>query len=226
MKLFKYVFWSIPALLLSGVNAFASEADLAIPDLHEGKFDMLGGISAWNLLFYGSFVIVGTLGISLYQLFQIHKQPAHRSMLAVSAIIFQTCKTYLIQQGKFLLMLFAIIAMAMCYYFLALKHETVQTLIYVLAFSVVGMAGSYAVAWYGIRVNTWANSRTAFASLKGEPWDVVNIPLRAGMSVGLFLISLELVMMVIILLYVPRTIVGYCFLGFAIGESLGTYSKM
>ena len=221
MNLLRQLAWSIPLLLIASTKSFAGEADLAIPDLHEGKFDKLGGISAWNLLFYGAFVIVGTLGISLYQLFQIHKQPAHRSMLAVSEIIFQTCKTYLIQQGKFLLMLFAIIGVAMAYYFLALKGEKIDTLIYVLGFSVVGMGGSYAVAWYGIRVNTWANSRTAFASLKGKPWDVVNIPLRAGMSVGLFLISLELVMMVIILLFVDRHIVGYCFLGFAIGESLG-----
>src|ERR1700677_1264857 len=213
--------FSLLIVLLSGSAACASEADLAIPDLHEGKFDLLGGISAFNLLFFGSFVIVGTLGISLYQLMQIHKQPAHKSMLGVSEIIFQTCKTYLIQQGKFLLMLFAIIAVAMSYYFLGLKGEHLDTLLYVLGFSVVGIGGSYAVAWYGIRVNTWANSRTAFASLKASPWDVVNIPLRAGMSVGLFLISLELVMMVIILLFVPRNIVGYCFLGFAIGESLG-----
>ena len=142
-------------------------------------------------------------------------------MLDVAEIIFQTCKTYLIQQGKFLLMLFVIIAALMTYYFLALRGETPQTLVTVLLFSIVGMGGSYAVAWYGIRVNTYANARTAFASLRGKPWDVVNIPLRAGMSVGLFLISLELVMMVIILLFVPRNIVGYCFLGFAIGESLG-----
>lgn len=221
MKMLKPIALSLLGLLLAGTKAFASEADLAIPDLHQGTFDKLGGITAWNLLFYGSFVILGTLGISLYQLVQIHKQPAHKSMLAVAAIIFETCKTYLIQQGKFLLMLFAIIAIAMTYYFLGLKGEKVSTLIYVLAFSVVGMGGSYAVAWYGIRVNTFANARTAFASLKGEPWDVVNIPLRAGMSVGLFLISLELVMMVIILLFVDRQIVGYCFLGFAIGESLG-----
>src|SRR6516165_1609988 len=183
MNLLRLLAWSIPVLLIAGAKASAGEADLAIPDLHEGKFDKLGGISAWNLLFYGAFVIVGTLGISLYQLFQIHKQPAHRSMLAVSEIIFQTCKTYLIQQGKFLLMLFAIIGVAMAYYFLALKGEKIDTLIFVLGFSVVGMGGSYAVAWYGIRVNTWANSRTAFASLKGKPWDVINIPLRAGMSV-------------------------------------------
>src|SRR4051812_26608128 len=148
-------------------------------------------------------------------------------MLDVAEVIFQTCKTYLIQQGKFLLMLFALIACALAYYLLGFPQESSSglspeaTLVFVLFFAIVGMAGSYAVAWYGIRVNTYANCRTAFASLRGEPWDVVNIPLRAGMSVGLFLISLELVMMVIILLFVPRQIVGVCFLGFAIGESLG-----
>src|SRR5262245_8924746 len=222
MKILTLLVLSTGMLLLAGTTVHASEADLAIPDLREGKFDIFGHtISAWDLLFYGAWVIVGTLGISLYQLAQIHKQQAHKSMLGVAEIIFQTCKTYLIQQGKFLLMLFAIIAIAMAYYFIGLKGESPNTLIYVLLFSVVGMGGSYAVAWYGIRVNTFANARTAFSSLKGEPWNVVNIPLRAGMSVGLFLISLELVMMVIILLFVDRQIVGYCFLGFAIGESLG-----
>ena len=222
-SLLKQFAWSFGILLLVAATGHAGEADLAIPDLDiHGSFKIFGQrITAGQLLFYGSFVILGTLGISLYQLAQIHKQPAHQSMLNVANIIFQTCKTYLIQQGKFLLMLFAIIAIAMGYYFLGLKGENIDTLVYVLLFSVVGMGGSYAVAWYGIRVNTFANARTAFASLKGEPWNVVNIPLRAGMSVGLFLISLELVMMVIILLYVPRQIVGYCFLGFAIGESLG-----
>src|SRR5262245_21648755 len=221
-RLFLYFALSVGMWLLGGATACASEADLAIPDLKKGSFDIFGQrIPAWDLLFYGSFVILGTLGISLFQLTQIHKQQAHKSMLGVAEIIFQTCKTYLIQQGKFLLMLFAIIAIAMAYYFIGLKGESPNTLIYVLLFSVVGMGGSYAVAWYGIRVNTFANARTAFSSLKGEPWNVVNIPLRAGMSVGLFLISLELVMMVIILLFVDRQIVGYCFLGFAIGESLG-----
>src|SRR3970282_353402 len=138
----------------------------------------------------------------------------------VAEVIFQTCKTYLIQQGKFLVILWIIIAAAMTYYFMGLQGESMKTAMLVLFFSVVGMGGSYAVAWYGIRVNTFANARTAFASLRGEPWDVVKIPLRAGMSVGLFLISLELVMMVVILLFVPREIVGYCFLGFAIRESL------
>jgi K(+)-stimulated pyrophosphate-energized sodium pump len=211
-------------VLLSGASvAQASEADLAIPNLDEhGTFTIFGNkIKAGDLLLYGSLVICGTLGISLYQFYQIKKQPAHQSMLNVAEIIFQTCKTYLIQQGKFLLMLFVLIAAAMSYYFIGLQHKTPAVAMQVLLFSIVGMGGSYLVAWYGIRVNTYANARTAFAALKGEPWSVVNIPLRAGMSIGLFLISLELVMMVIILLFVPREIVGICFLGFAIGESLG-----
>jgi K(+)-stimulated pyrophosphate-energized sodium pump len=219
--------WKILAclavVLAVGGHARASEADLAIPDLHEhGSFTILGQtISAANLLFYGSFVIAGTLGISLYLAAEIRKLPAHKSQLAVAEIIFQTCKTYLIQQGKFLLYLFLLIGSAMAYYFISLKGQPVNTAVIVLIYSIIGMAGSYAVAWYGIRINTYANARTAFASLRGEPWDVVNIPLRSGMSIGLFLISLELIMMVVILLAVPRDIVGYCFLGFAIGESLG-----
>ncbi len=220
MKRLTLFLGSIVLLLLVGASAHAGEADLAIPDLDKKVF-FGNSVSAWNLLFYGALVITGTLGISIYQLVQIKKQPAHKSMLNVSEIIFQTCKTYLIQQGKFLLMLFLIIAAAMIFYFMALKGESVSTVVLILFFSIIGMGGSYAVAWYGIRVNTYANSRTAFAALRGQPWDVVNIPLRAGMSIGLFLISLELVMMVIILLFLPREIVGYCFLGFAIGESLG-----
>jgi K(+)-stimulated pyrophosphate-energized sodium pump len=225
---------AVVVLLLTGTAVHASEADLAIPDLRNGSFQHLGGISPFTLLLCGSVVILGTLGISLYQLYQIHKQPAHKSMLDVANIIFQTCKTYLIQQGKFLLLLFAFIAVAMAVYLLGSgvqeagdkpwfekMFEKVPTLFMVLFFAVVGMAGSYAVAWYGIRVNTYANARTAFTALRGEPWNVVSIPLRSGMSIGLFLISLELVMMVIILLFVPRGIVGVCFLGFAIGESLG-----
>jgi Na+/H+-translocating membrane pyrophosphatase len=232
MNLLKTSLGSLALLLLVATVGVASEADLQIPDLHKGSFDRLGGISAWNLLFYGAFVICGTLGISLYLRMQIHALPAHKSMLDIAEIIFQTCKTYLIQQGKFLAMLFLLIAAAMTYYYLGLEHKSadgvvhdmnhkIVTLLKVLAFAIVGMGGSYWVAWYGIRVNTYANCRTAFASLKGEPWDVVNIPLRAGMSIGLFLISLELVMMVIILLFVDRESVGVCFLGFAIGESLG-----
>jgi K(+)-stimulated pyrophosphate-energized sodium pump len=234
MKTLKLIICSFIILLLSATTAHASEADLAIPDLYQDGHQhfQLPGIlgNAWWLLFCGACVIGGTLSISLYLRAQIHKLPAHRSMLNVAETIYQTCKTYLIQQGKFLLMLFALIALAISYYLLGFseggeaKAEAIPPalkLIYVLLFSVVGMGGSYAVAWYGIRVNTFANCRTAFASLRGKPWDVVNIPLRAGMSVGLFLISLELIMMVVILLWVPRQIVGVCFLGFAIGESLG-----
>jgi K(+)-stimulated pyrophosphate-energized sodium pump len=223
--------------VLSGSAAFAGEADLAIPDLwsKEAFFTIAGQpVNAGLLLLVGSFVICGTLGISLWLRAQIHKLPCHKSMLDVAEIIFQTCKEYLIQQGKFLLMLFLFIAVAIGYYLVGFDHGSGEhaegaaepmnkyvTLALVLLFAVVGMIGSYWVAWYGIRVNTYANCRTAFAALRGEPWDVVNIPLRAGMSIGLFLISLELVMMVIILLFVDRQIVGYCFLGFAIGESLG-----
>ncbi|MCC6738824.1 MAG: sodium/proton-translocating pyrophosphatase, partial [Planctomycetia bacterium] len=208
--------------LIAGGTAFAGEGDLAIPDLHKAFFTIFGKqISAWNLLLYGALVITGTLGISLLLRRQITVLPAHKSMLDIAEIIFQTCKTYLIQQGRFLVMLFILIGGAMAYYLVGLQHKGIGTALLVLLFSVVGMAGSYAVAWFGIRVNTYANARTAFAALKGQPWDVVSIPLRAGMSIGLYLISLELVMMVIILLFLPREIVGYCFLGFAIGESLG-----
>ena len=206
----------------SSLSTFASEANLAIPDLHRGVFHVFGvEMTSWDFLFYGALIITGTLFFSLFLFFQIKKLPAHNSMLKVAATIYQTCSTYLKQQGKFLLMLFGLIVVILCVYFFGLLGESVSVVLQVLLFSVIGMGGSYAVAWYGIRVNTYANARTAFASLKGRPLDVVNIPLRSGMSVGLFLISLELVMMVIILLFVPREIVGICFLGFAIGESLG-----
>lgn len=201
---------------------WASEADLAIPDFHPVNFTIAGSqISAFNLLLFGAGMICFTLGISLYLRHEVAKQPAHKSMLDVAEIIFTTCKTYLVQQGKFLLMLFGLIALAMTYYFMGLEHKSFATVLQVLFFSVVGMAGSYWVAYFGIRVNTLANARTAFASLKGEAWPVVNIPLMAGMSIGLFLISLELVMMVVILLFMPKEVAGICFLGFAIGESLG-----
>ncbi|HEX2936350.1 MAG TPA: sodium-translocating pyrophosphatase [Bacteroidales bacterium] len=212
--------FSLLGLLLVTASTFASEADLAIPDLHQGYFENFG-LDGWHLLLIGSIVIVFTLSVSLNLFSSIKKLPAHKSMLDVAAIIFETCRTYLIQQGKFLVYLFAVIGLAMAYYFYALAGAGISVVLLVLLFAIVGMVGSYAVAWYGIRVNTYANARTAFASLRTRPWDVVSIPLRAGMSIGLFLISLELIMMIIILLFVPREIVGYCFLGFAIGESLG-----
>ena len=229
MKCLKQVFLLLGFLFISG-SLWASEADLKIPDLHEGHFPYFFDLSAWQLLFYGSWVIVGTLAISLFLRNQIKKLPAHRSMLEVSETIYKTCRTYLLQQGKFLAILFGIISVAMTFYLIMANRNpegghnaipTVVTIVLVLLFSVIGIGGSYAVAWYGVRLNTYANSRTAFASLKKNPWDIVNIPLRSGISIGLFLISLELVMMVFILLFVPREIVGFCFLGFAIGESLG-----
>jgi K(+)-stimulated pyrophosphate-energized sodium pump len=220
MKSLKRLFTVLGLLMISVVPALASDADLAVPDLHQGFFARFG-LDAWHLLFYGSVVILFTLSVSITLFRSVKKLPAHKSMLNVAATIYETCKTYLIQQGKFLLILFAIIGSAMAYYYFALVGSSVSVVFLVLMFSVIGMAGSYSVAWYGIRVNTYANARTAFASLRGKPWDVVSIPLRAGMSIGLFLISLELVMMVTILLFVPREIVGYCFMGFAIGESLG-----
>lgn len=216
--------FSILTGLILGVNfsAFASEADLAIPDLHEGTFHLFGSaVSSWNFLFYGALIIAGTLAFSLLLFNQVKKLPVHESMEKVASTIYTTCRTYLAQQGKFLLMLFGLIAAVLCIYFFGLTGQSFGTVLLVLLFSVVGMAGSYTVAWYGIRVNTFANARTAFSALRSRPLDVVNIPLKAGMSVGLFLISLELVMMIIILLFVPRDIVGICFLGFAIGESLG-----
>lgn len=204
------------------VTTQASEADLAIPDLHEGTFHIFGtAVTSWDFLFYGALIIAGTIGFSLLLFNQVKKLPAHESMTKVASTIYATCRTYLIQQGKFLLMLFALVAIVLCIYFFGLVGQSVGVVLQVLTFSIIGMAGSYIVAWYGIRVNTYANARTAFASLKGRPLDVVNIPMKAGMSVGLFLISLELVLMVVILLFVPRDIVGICFLGFAIGESLG-----
>ncbi len=220
-KLIKFIFLTSAFAGLC-INVQASEADLAIPDLHEGTYHMFGGtVTSWDFLFYGALIIAGTLFFSLYLFHQVKKLKAHDSMLKVAATIYATCRTYLIQQGKFLLMLFAIIAAILSVYFFGLLGKPFFVVAQVLLFSIVGMLGSYSVAWYGIRVNTYANARTAFASLRGKPLDVVNIPLKAGMSVGLFLISLELVMMVFILLFVPREIVGICFLGFAIGESLG-----
>jgi len=222
IKYVKHIFLLLAALVVSSLSASASETSLAIPDLREGTFHLFGAnITSWNFLFWGAMIIAGTLAFSLLLFRQVKKLPSHHSMLTVSTTIYTTCRTYLVQQGKFLLMLFALVAVVLCVYFFGLVGETLGNVLMVLAFSIIGMAGSYTVAWYGIRVNTFANARTAFASLRGRSLDVVNIPLKAGMSVGLFLISLELVMMVIILLFVPRNIVGICFLGFAIGESLG-----
>ena len=157
----------------------------------------------------------------IIQYVQTKNLPAHKAMLDVSQTIWETCKTYLFQQGKFLIALWILIAVCIVYYFGALQGKVVSDIIIILACSIVGILGSYTVAWFGIRINTVANSRAAFASLSGEPLNIVNICLRSGMSVGLLLVSIELFFMIIILAYIPKELAGPCFIGFAIGESLG-----
>jgi K(+)-stimulated pyrophosphate-energized sodium pump len=199
-------------------EATAGEANLKLPDLHQVQFL---GVSGHNLLTVGIlFCIFGLLfGLVIYS--RLKNLPVHRAMAEVSQLIWETCKTYIIQQGKFLLLLWSFIAVIILLYFgVLLKYEALRVVI-ILAFSVVGICGSYGVAWFGMRVNTLANSRTAFASLRGKAFPVYRIPIQSGMSVGMMLISVELLMMLIILLYIPGDYAGPCFIGFAIGESLG-----
>jgi len=195
------------------------EANLVLPDMTSVTF--LGGISGYTLLAVGLvFCALGLLfGLMIYM--QLKNLPVHRAMKEISELIYETCKTYLVTQGKFILILEAFIAVVIVLYFgMLLKMEAFRVAI-ILAFSLVGIAGSYGVAWFGIRVNTFANSRTAFAALKGKPFPLYSIPLRAGMSIGMLLISVELLIMLCILLFIPREYSGPCFIGFAIGESLG-----
>ncbi len=199
-------------------EATAGEANLKLPDLHQVQFL---GVSGHSLLTVGIlFCIFGLLfGLVIYG--RLKNLPVHRAMGEMSQLIWETCKTYIIQQGKFLLLLWSFIAVIILLYFgVLLKYEALRVVI-ILAFSVVGICGSYGVAWFGMRVNTLANSRTAFASLRGKPFPVYQIPTESGMSVGMMLISVELLMMLIILLYIPGDYAGPCFIGFAIGESLG-----
>jgi K(+)-stimulated pyrophosphate-energized sodium pump len=198
----------------------ASEADLPIPDLRNSYFNNIG-MNGHTLLSWGIFIIVLGMLFGLWQFMRIKKLPAHSSMLSVSHTIYETCKTYLFQQGKFLIILFLIIGTSIFYYFYGLNHMEFGRVMLVLSWSVLGILGSYGVAWFGIRINTLANSRTSFASLSNKPWSVVSIPLQAGMSVGVLLITVELIMMIFILLFVPGESAGACFVGFAIGESLG-----
>ena len=204
--------------LIMPVYTFASEADLLIPDLT--KFEVYG-MDGWNILFYGIGIILLGMFFGLWQFMNVKKLAAHKSMLDVSNTIYETCKTYLFEQGKFLIILFLIIGSAITYYYIGLTGLELPKVLLILFWSVIGMAGSYSVAWFGIRINTLANSRTAFASLKGRPLDVVHLPLQSGMSIGLLLVCVELIMMLIILLFVPGDSAGACFVGFAIGESLG-----
>ncbi len=206
------------AVLALPLAARADEAKLILPDL--GSVSFLG-TSGRTLLEIG--LIICALGLIFggVSFMQLKKLPVHRSMLEVSELIYETCKTYLITQGKFILILEGFIGAIMVIYFGWLRHFEAAKVITILVFSLLGIGGSYGVAWFGIRVNTFANSRTAFASLKGKPFPTYAIPLKAGMSIGTMLISIELLMMLCILLFVPVDYAGPCFIGFAIGESLG-----
>ena len=193
------------------------EVNIQLPDLNQGDFL---GMTGHQILLSGLVVCVLGLLFGFWTYTAVKRLPVHRSMAEVSDLIYETCKAYLIQQGKFLLILEVFIGIVMVAYFLLTGLEPGRIAI-VIVFSLIGIGGSYGVAWYGIRINTLANSRTAFASLKGKGFAVCDIPLRAGMSVGMMLISVELLFMLAILLFIPGDYAGVCFLGFAIGESLG-----
>lgn len=202
-------------LLLAFYNSsyiFASEANLKIPTLNDNQQSIL------NL---GLIVCVLGLVFGVYQYLRVKKLKAHQSMLDIAQVIFETCKTYLIQQGKLLIVLFIFIAVCVSFYFGFLMETEFSGVLLILSWTIVGILGSYGVAWFGIRMNTLANSRMAFASLERKPIKLLNIPLDAGMSIGVMLICVELIMMLIILLFIPREYAGACFIGFAIGESLG-----
>ncbi len=207
-------------LLLAAGSAFAGEANIKLPDLHQVTF-MGGSLAGMTILNVGLIICLIGLGFGLLQYMQTKNLPAHKAMLDVSQTIWETCKTYLLQQGKFLLGLWILIAICIIYYFGFLEEMGGSAVVIILIASIVGILGSYAVAWFGIRINTVANSRAAFSSLSGEPLNIVNICLRSGMSVGLVLVSIELLVMLIILAYIPPSLAGPCFIGFAIGESLG-----
>ncbi|MGE5417531.1 MAG: sodium-translocating pyrophosphatase [Acidobacteriota bacterium] len=199
-------------LLLTPAMAVASEAELKLPVLNGDER---------TLLMYGIGVCVIGFLFGLYQFTAVKKLPAHQSMLDVAATIYETCKTYLLQQGKFLLILFVFIGLCVAFYFGYLEKMSMGNVLMILGFTILGILGSYGVAWYGIRMNTLANSRTAFSGLETKPLKTLNIALDAGMSIGVLLICTELIMMLAILLFVPAEMAGACFIGFAIGESLG-----
>ena len=201
-------------VFLTGCCAFAGEADLVVPDFSTHT-------QSFNLLLLGIGISFLGLIYGLVEFVRVKNIKAHPLMLNVGNLIFETCKTYLIQQGKFLFLLEFFIALCIAFYFGVLQGMGIAGVATILLWSVIGILGSYGVAWYGIRMNTLANARTAFASLKGKPLEVMNIPLNVGMSIGVLLVSVELILMLTILLFVPGNLAGACFIGFAIGESLG-----
>src|SRR4051812_23263872 len=209
----------LPASLFSQEQT-GGEANLRLPDLSQATF-FEGAVGGRSLLLWGLLVVaLGLLfGLVIYR--QLKNLPVHHSMLEVSELIYETCKTYLVTQIKFLVVLEIFIGVIIVFYFGVLQHFAAVKVFIILMFSVVGICGSCGVAWFGIRVNTFANSRTAFASLSGKPYPCFEVPLKAGMSIGMLLISVELALLLFILLVVPPDYSGPCFIGFAIGESLG-----
>ena len=213
------VLFVLPAIF-STAGAHASEADIHLPSLQDVSF-FNGAVSGNSILIAGlGICAIGAL-FGILQYLIIRALPVHKTMSDVSNTIWETCKTYLLQQGKFLAALWGIIAVCMIYYFAGLEHETARNVLVVLASSILGILGSYGVAWFGIRINTIANSRAAFSALKGDVIKTLFIPLRSGMSIGSLLVCVELFFMICILAFLPRELTGPCFIGFAIGESLG-----
>ena len=220
------------AVLSQAAERAGGEANLVLPDLDSATFPFFGGTGGRALLMWGLLVCGLGFLFGLWNYTRLKRMPVHAAMLEISELIYETCKTYLVTQGRFLMILWVFIGAIIAFYFGELATWTdgsgavqhgfpLLKVLIILAFSLVGIAGSYGVAWFGIRVNTFANSRTAFASLKGKPFPCYEIPLEAGMSIGMLLISVELLMMLGILLFIPGDYAGPCFIGFAIGESLG-----
>ena len=214
MKKLTKCFMALFAMLGVCIPTYASEASLVVPNIKESPFD-------YNLLLVG--IVIALLGVvfGLIEFLKIKKIQVHPIMESVGNTIFETCKTYLVQQGKFLIILEVIIGICIAYYFGVLENMGAKGVGLILLWSVIGILGSYFVAWFGIRMNTLANARTSFNALRSKPLNCLNIPLRAGMSIGVLLVSIELILMLVILLFVPGKLAGACFIGFAIGESLG-----
>ena len=225
MRFLKKYSWIAPAitlfLCLFSQTAQASEIDLKIPLLDVEDTFWGHAVTGSQILLYGLVVCALGMIFGFYEFCKIKKMPAHKSMLNMASLIYETCKTYMKQQAVLLVILEAFIAVCIFYYFFFLNQTPLPMVMNILLWSVLGILGSFSVAWFGMRINTYANARTAFASLKGKAFPVMSLPLRSGMSIGVLLICVELVMMIIILLFIPRENAGACFIGFAIGESLG-----
>ncbi len=209
------------ALLAAPFSSFGSEADIALPTVRDAVFHFPGvTLSSSMILWLGVMVCFGGVAFGLLEYLKLRKLPAHRNMLDVSTLILSTCRTYLLQQGRLLLLLELLIGGTMIYYFGFLKKLSPPTVALIVAWSLIGITGPFLVAWFGMTINNLANSRMAFAALRGKPLAVSEIPTRSGMSIGVLLISVELLVMICVLKFVQPALAGYCFIGFAIGESL------